>query len=76
MDNGTKALINKIRSSKIKNRLKKGLVCIFIPDKHDINNIIGKDIYFDKLNFNEQNSRSIFTALNLNSDINLTNEVM
>lgn len=76
LDNGTKALINKIRSSKIKNRLKKGLVCIFIPDKHDINNIIGKDIYFDKLNFNEQNSRSIFTALNLNSDINLTNEVM
>ena len=79
LDNGTKSVINKIRSTEIKRKLKNGLISIFIPDKISDDgqqNIIGEDIYFENLTYSNSNIKSIFSALNLNPSINLSEEVM
>lgn len=79
LDNGTKEIVNKIRSEKIKSKLKKGLITIFIPDSNEKNisdYVVGKEIYFDRLTYDNETKYSIFKALNLNPDIELKENVM
>ena len=78
LDIGTKNIINKIRSNDVKNKLKKGLISIFISDYNsaDKQQIIGKDIYFEHLTYEQDKIRGVFSALNLNPNIDLSEEIM
>lgn len=79
LDNGTKEIINKIRSEKTKSKLKNGLITIFIPNSNEMNisdYIIGKEVYFDRLTYDNETMYSIFKTLNLNPDIKLKENVM
>ena len=76
LDNGTKTIIRKILTYKQNNKLKNRLITIFICNESDHSFFnVDKKIYFDKLAFKQKDIDRIFTSLNLNSNIILSEEV-